>query len=195
MLSVVWRVDRSAPINLFMPFQESQRSQQRLFFCLKLSRAVQFRRRRDSITIYSVGKWAAIIQRFTHQYIDKRFNHFGLGNTEGLVLLTLYEQGNVSQEYITRQIVMDKATVTRAIKRLEKKVSLPKRQRFRSERKDPFSYWCGLENRKRSRGNNAGMDRNYDKRVYKGRKRKTSEAYGKSSGERLNRSRRQVEYL
>ncbi|MDX6154274.1 MarR family transcriptional regulator [Marinococcus sp. PL1-022] len=73
------------------------------------------------MNIYSVGKWAAIIQRYTHQYIDKRFNHFGLGNTEVLVLLTLYDQENVPQEYITRQIVMDKATITRAIKRLEEK--------------------------------------------------------------------------
>ncbi|WP_022793026.1 MarR family winged helix-turn-helix transcriptional regulator [Marinococcus halotolerans] len=73
------------------------------------------------MTVYSVGKWAAVIQRYTHQYIEKRFNHFGLGNTEVLVLLTLYDQENVPQEYITRQIVMDKATITRAMKRLEEK--------------------------------------------------------------------------
>lgn len=45
------------------------------------------------MTVYSVGKWAAVIQRYTHQYIEKRFNHFGLGNTEMLVLLNVVRSG------------------------------------------------------------------------------------------------------
>ncbi|MDZ5782591.1 MarR family winged helix-turn-helix transcriptional regulator [Marinococcus luteus] len=91
------------------------------------------------MTVYSVGKWAAVIQRYTHQYIDKRFNHFGLGNTEVLVLLTLYDQENVPQEYITRQIVMDKATITRAIKRLEEKGYLYRKESV-SDRREKIVF-------------------------------------------------------
>lgn len=143
------------------------------------------------MAVYSVGKWAAIIQRYTHQYIDKRFNHFGLGNTEVLVLLTLYDQENVPQDYITRQIVMDKATITRAIKRLEEKGYLYRKESV-SDRRKKIVFLTEAAWKIEEEITEAMR---YDKRIHKRRKTNAFQAPGKSGEWGEGRSGAKVECL
>lgn len=68
----------------------------------------------------SAGKYATALYWYTQKYFDKRLARFGIGPGQLPILMCLYRQDNISQEYIARDLQIDKTTIARSIKRLEK---------------------------------------------------------------------------
>ncbi|MCL6457622.1 MAG: MarR family transcriptional regulator [Gorillibacterium sp.] len=67
----------------------------------------------------SVGKWISVIDRHTQMYVSRSLRHFGVGAGQLPFLIRLYKIDGVSQDYLAKELVVDKATVTRAVQSLE----------------------------------------------------------------------------
>ncbi|WLR42455.1 MarR family winged helix-turn-helix transcriptional regulator [Bacillus carboniphilus] len=69
----------------------------------------------------SIGKWISTIHRYNHIYISRQFEtlDIGIGKGQMMFLLFLYKNDGVTQDYISKKLYIDKATVTRAIQKLE----------------------------------------------------------------------------
>lgn len=70
--------------------------------------------------IRSIGKWISIIDRYSQTYIEREYRDSDLGQGQIHLLLTLFQQDGVSQDTLSKQLKLDKTTVTRAIKKLDK---------------------------------------------------------------------------
>lgn len=69
--------------------------------------------------IRSIGKWISIIDRYSQMYIERAYRDSDLGQGQIYLLLTLFQQDGVSQDALSKQLKLDKTTVTRAMKKLE----------------------------------------------------------------------------
>lgn len=68
---------------------------------------------------HHIGKYIGEIHRASNMYFSKKFSKFGIGTGQYLFLLNLYKRDGVTQEEITEELKLDKATTARAIKKLE----------------------------------------------------------------------------
>lgn len=68
----------------------------------------------------SYGKSISFLYRFIQIYTDKRLKSFNIGGGQFPFLMTLYAGDGISQEEITRGVVVDKGTTAKAIKKLVK---------------------------------------------------------------------------
>lgn len=68
---------------------------------------------------HHIGKYIGEIHRASSMYFSKKFNKFGIGTGQYLFLLNLYKRDGVTQEELTEELKLDKATTARAIKKLE----------------------------------------------------------------------------
>jgi len=66
-----------------------------------------------------IGKYIGEIHRASGIYFSKKFSKYGIGAGQYLFLLNLYTHDGITQEQLTDEIKLDKATTARAIKRLE----------------------------------------------------------------------------
>ncbi|MBC8080775.1 MAG: MarR family transcriptional regulator [Gorillibacterium sp.] len=67
----------------------------------------------------SVGKWISIVDRHSQMYVSRSLRHFGVGAGQIAFLMRLYNKDGVSQDSLAKELVVDKATVTRAVQSLE----------------------------------------------------------------------------
>lgn len=66
-----------------------------------------------------IEKHIGIIHRAACMYYSKELSKFGIGSGQYLFLLNLYRNEGITQEELTEQVKLDKATTARAIKKSE----------------------------------------------------------------------------
>jgi len=71
-------------------------------------------------THFSVGRLISIIHRSAHVYFQKEFGPLGLGHGQVRILKYLEENDGATQNEITNVFMLDKGTISSAIKYLEK---------------------------------------------------------------------------
>ncbi len=67
----------------------------------------------------SIGRLVAILYRTGLNHTGKQFEPYGLGGSQFAFLAELFARDGISQEELASSIRCDKATVTRAMQRLE----------------------------------------------------------------------------
>lgn len=65
-----------------------------------------------------LGKYIAFIYRDSQRYLDKELEKYRIGSSQFYILMPLFKADGVNQESISRSIKVDKASVTRSIKKL-----------------------------------------------------------------------------
>lgn len=63
----------------------------------------------------------SILYRQFQIYINNNTKDLGIGASEYIFLIEMYKNNNVSQEYLSKSLIVDKAATARAIKSLEEK--------------------------------------------------------------------------
>lgn len=64
------------------------------------------------------GKFISYLHRYGQIYIDKKIEPYGIGSGQFSFLVRLYHEDGVNQESLSNYLMIDKATTTRAIKKL-----------------------------------------------------------------------------
>lgn len=64
------------------------------------------------------GKFISYLHRYGQIYIDKKIKLYGIGSGQFSFLVRLYQEDGVNQESLSNYLKIDKATTTRAIKKL-----------------------------------------------------------------------------
>jgi len=88
----------------------------------------------------SLGKLISRLYWHTQSYFEEKLSKYGLGSGEIPILLTLYHEGDLNQKILTEKLFIDKATVSREIRRLAER-GYVKRMR---EEKDRRNYLVSL---------------------------------------------------
>jgi len=68
----------------------------------------------------SAARWVSVLYRHGQSYIDSKLRPIGLGKGQYLFLIKLYENDGLRQDDLATILKFDKATVARAISRMEK---------------------------------------------------------------------------
>lgn len=66
-------------------------------------------------------KCISILYRQFQTYINNNTKDLGIGASEYIFLMEMYKKNNMSQEELSRSLIVDKAATARAIKSLEEK--------------------------------------------------------------------------
>ena len=66
-------------------------------------------------------KCVSVLYRQFQIYINNNTKDLGIGASEYIFLMEMYEKVNVSQEELSKSLIVDKAATARAIKSLEEK--------------------------------------------------------------------------
>ena len=66
-------------------------------------------------------KCISVLYRQFQTYINNNIKDLGIGASEYIFLMEMYEKDNVSQEELSKSLIVDKAATARAIKSLEEK--------------------------------------------------------------------------
>ena len=66
-------------------------------------------------------KCISVLYRQFQTYINNNTKDLGIGASEYIFLMEMYEKANVSQEELSKSLIVDKAATARAIKSLEEK--------------------------------------------------------------------------
>lgn len=90
----------------------------------------------------SVSKWISVVDRHSQMYASRRLRHYGVGPGQISFLMRLYKEDGVSQDSLAKELVVDKATVTRALQALEE-AGLITRQPCTSDRRKNLVYLTG----------------------------------------------------
>lgn len=67
----------------------------------------------------SIGVWISILHRYRRNYIIKRLEKHGALGSSFLLVLTVYHNYGVSQEKVSELLKTDKASIARAVKKLQ----------------------------------------------------------------------------
>jgi len=67
----------------------------------------------------ALGKWISILSRYGQMFVTRNMRHYEVGPGQLPVLMNLYEQDGVSLDALSKILVVDKATTTRAVLTLE----------------------------------------------------------------------------
>ncbi|MEW9123802.1 MAG: MarR family winged helix-turn-helix transcriptional regulator [Thermotaleaceae bacterium] len=70
--------------------------------------------------INPIGKWISILYRQSQSYIAGQIKPYHIGSGQYTFLLALYQKDGISQEELSKLLMMDKGTTARAIAKLEK---------------------------------------------------------------------------
>jgi DNA-binding MarR family transcriptional regulator len=65
-----------------------------------------------------IGKFISYLHRYGQIYIEKKMEPYGLGSGQFSFLMRLYQDDGINQENLSSYLKMDKATTTRAVKKL-----------------------------------------------------------------------------
>ncbi len=66
----------------------------------------------------NIGKLISFISRQNHWYIARRLEDLGIGSGQHPYLMTLYRKDGINQDELSRLVGLDKATTTRAVRKL-----------------------------------------------------------------------------
>jgi len=80
----------------------------------------------------SFGRWISILYRYTNIYLEKQFKVYGLGAGQVKLLHLIYFHSGITQVDIAHVLRLDKGTVTRSVKKLER-AGYIQRQRLKSD--------------------------------------------------------------
>ena len=83
-----------------------------------------------------IGKHISIAYRFAMVFFKNRMAELGLYQSHHSVLITLYKNEGISQEKLSQLLKVDKATITRSIKKLVEDGFIERRQ----DKNDKRSY-------------------------------------------------------
>lgn len=67
-----------------------------------------------------IGKFTSKISRRSSIYISRLTNKYGINNTQLLCLVVLYRGDGKTQDFLSEELSLDKAGVTRCVKKLTK---------------------------------------------------------------------------
>lgn len=82
----------------------------------------------------SVGKLISRLYWCTQSYFERELFSYGIGSGEIPVLLTLYNEGDLNQKILTEKLFVDKATVSREIRKLTQLGYIKRRRDERDRR-------------------------------------------------------------
>ena len=68
----------------------------------------------------SLGRLISCLYRYTHMYLSHELEQYNIGSGQFSFLMALYREDGVHQEDLAQSIKIDKATCTRAVKKLAK---------------------------------------------------------------------------
>ena len=68
----------------------------------------------------SIGHWLAIIYRYGNIYLDKKLAPLRISAAQAKILLMLYKNETLSQVELSQILRLDRGSITRSIKKLEK---------------------------------------------------------------------------
>ena len=77
---------------------------------------------------FQVGRDISILERSAFAWFGERLKPLGIGPGEQAYLLSLFPGEEVSQETLTRRMAVDKANVSRALARLERRGLVERRR-------------------------------------------------------------------
>ncbi len=66
----------------------------------------------------NIGKLISFISRQNHSYIARNLEDLGIGSGQHPYLMTLYRRDGINQDELSRLVGLDKATTTRAVRKL-----------------------------------------------------------------------------
>ena len=69
---------------------------------------------------HSIGRLSSCITHLSHLYLTQHLQQHGLTSGQLPLLMRLYQQEGIHQETLAHDLLLDKTTCTRAIKKLEK---------------------------------------------------------------------------
>ena len=75
-----------------------------------------------------LGALVSIIHRTHHIIVDERMRQFGLSSGQLFTLLHLAHEQGITQDTLARRFHVDKATIARAVRRLEDAECQPQRR-------------------------------------------------------------------
>ncbi|TFD99724.1 MarR family winged helix-turn-helix transcriptional regulator [Jeotgalibacillus salarius] len=67
----------------------------------------------------TAGRWLSTVHRYSYIFLSKTFAEYGIGQGQIKFLLMLFEHDGLTQEHMAGELNIDKATVARAIRKLE----------------------------------------------------------------------------
>jgi len=67
----------------------------------------------------SLGKWISVLYRQFQVYINRELKVYSLNSSQYIYLVTLYQEGPMRQDELSKQLHIDKAATARALKQLE----------------------------------------------------------------------------
>ncbi|MCX7571861.1 MarR family transcriptional regulator [Tumebacillus sp. DT12] len=73
----------------------------------------------NTLPYVPLGKWISILSRYGQMFMTRNLRPYEVGPGQLPVLMTLYDQDGVSLDTLSKVIVVDKATTTRAVLTLE----------------------------------------------------------------------------
>jgi DNA-binding MarR family transcriptional regulator len=82
----------------------------------------------------SIGRYITHIHMTSRSYLNREMEPMGIGSGQYYFLMVLYRMDGASQDKITERVMVDKATTTRAISKLET-LGLVERRRDPSDRR------------------------------------------------------------
>lgn len=68
----------------------------------------------------SIGRLVSCLHRLTGSYLHERLQKYGIGSGQVPLLMRLYRGDGINQDQLAKEVRIDKATCTRAIKKLER---------------------------------------------------------------------------
>lgn len=68
----------------------------------------------------SIGRLISCLHRLTGSHLQERLKRYRIGSGQVPLLMRLYRGDGINQDQLAREIRIDKATCTRAIKKLER---------------------------------------------------------------------------
>ena len=66
----------------------------------------------------SIGRLTSCITHLSHLYLTKHLQQYGISSGQLHILMRLYHQDGIHQETLSQDLLLDKTTCTRAIKKL-----------------------------------------------------------------------------
>ena len=82
----------------------------------------------------SIGRWISLLHREAGITIGNRLKQFDIGGGQHHILMILYHEDGLIQDEIARLVCVDKATVGRAVKKLQEKGFLVREQDVNDKR-------------------------------------------------------------
>jgi len=67
-----------------------------------------------------LGKWIAVLHRYRKSYVNRRLAAYDLSGIHFILLLALSHHDGVSQEAMADHLRMEKTTIAKSVKKLEK---------------------------------------------------------------------------